>query len=575
IRFPEAVPPKGVAFTEVSVGDRYACGLVVDGTVACWSAGSNVPPPPPGTFTQVSAGTEYGCGIRTDGTVACWGPPQLQPPSGTFTQISAGDSHTCGVETVGLLACWGEDSYGEASPPFGAFSQVSSGLNFSCALGTAGTIACWGRDDAGQTAAPVGTFTEVTAGGSHACALRTSGDWVCWGDNSYGQASAPDVFPPITSIDTGAYRPGTWSTAPVTIRLSATDVGTAGVASSDFRIDGGLTQTYTGQFVFSREGRHTLSYWSLDVKGNKEPAQQVQLWLDGTAPATSAGVAAKATGCASYFSPATVKLVSSDATSGIALIGYRLNGGPWQTAQPGTAPSKYVVRISAGAPGKNAVDYYATDVAGNVEATKSVSFTLGPSLAASPGTGSGATRVSLTGADFLSGEPASIHWGSRSGPVLATASAATTCDFTTGVTIPATPRGVYTLYAVGGTSGKSASASFSVTPALSLSRARGPVGSTVTLSGTGFDPNVPVAAQLDGPPGPTTLGSATTDASGNVTFGVVIPNATYGSHTLELIEASGSTSAPFFVQAALRANPHGGGHGTGATTTLSGTGYRP
>ena len=69
--------------------------------------------PPPGAFTQVSAGFWYNCGLKTGGTLACWGDNyygQATPPVGTFTQVSAGNSDptfACAVERDASVACWG------------------------------------------------------------------------------------------------------------------------------------------------------------------------------------------------------------------------------------------------------------------------------------------------------------------------------------------------------------------------------------------------------------------------------------------------------------------------------------
>ena len=76
--------------------------------------------PPDKTFTHVAVGVLHGCGIMEDGTAACWGycdNGECDPPPNTFSQLSAGNLFTCGVKTNGVLACWGWDTCGKSSPP--------------------------------------------------------------------------------------------------------------------------------------------------------------------------------------------------------------------------------------------------------------------------------------------------------------------------------------------------------------------------------------------------------------------------------------------------------------------------
>ena len=64
----------------------------------------------PGEFASVSAGYDHTCGVMRDGTVACWGDDGYgwaTPPAGEFASVSAGQSHTCGVMRDSTVACWG------------------------------------------------------------------------------------------------------------------------------------------------------------------------------------------------------------------------------------------------------------------------------------------------------------------------------------------------------------------------------------------------------------------------------------------------------------------------------------
>jgi predicted thioesterase len=88
--------------------------------------------------------------------------------------------------------------------------------------------------------------------------------------------------------------------------------------------------------------------------------------LDTTAPVTqitASGTKKKG----SYTTPVTIALIATDNLSGVASTTYSINGGP---AQNYTAP------FTVSTLGTNSVAYFSTDVAGNVEASQSLSFTI-------------------------------------------------------------------------------------------------------------------------------------------------------------------------------------------------------
>jgi hypothetical protein len=84
------------------------------------------------------------------------------------------------------------------------------------------------------------------------------------------------------------------------------------------------------------------------------------LWIDTQPPVTTASISRSPLGVV------TVTLTASDNLSGVAETRYRINGGTWNS---GTT----IVRA---ADGTYKIEYYSTDVAGNVEAVKSVSVTV-------------------------------------------------------------------------------------------------------------------------------------------------------------------------------------------------------
>jgi hypothetical protein len=94
--------------------------------------------------------------------------------------------------------------------------------------------------------------------------------------------------PVTTASATGAAKNASgWFTGQVTVSLSAADqAGLSGVAATYFRGDGGAPQAYTGVLVFTTDGTHTVTFWSVDNAGNVEPASTLTVMIDTTAPTT-------------------------------------------------------------------------------------------------------------------------------------------------------------------------------------------------------------------------------------------------------------------------------------------------
>jgi hypothetical protein len=145
----------------------------------------------------------------------------------------------------------------------------------------------------------------------------------------------------------------------------------SGVAKTEYSLDGGATwQPYASAITIDKEGKNTVSYRSTDNAGNIETVKTVNVNLDLTAPVTTAAVSPAAPEGQNgwYVHPVTVTLSANDNLSGVAKTEYSLDGG--STWQAYTAP------VTLSQDSKYTVSYRSTDVAGNVEAAKTISFNL-------------------------------------------------------------------------------------------------------------------------------------------------------------------------------------------------------
>lgn len=86
------------------------------------------------------------------------------------------------------------------------------------------------------------------------------------------------VLPPVTTDDA----PEGWVNKDVTVTLTVSDSG-SGVEGTSYTVDDGAEQHGTS-VILTEEGTHTISYWSVDTKGNAEAPHTVIVKIDKTAP---------------------------------------------------------------------------------------------------------------------------------------------------------------------------------------------------------------------------------------------------------------------------------------------------
>lgn len=167
-----------------------------------------------------------------------------------------------------------------------------------------------------------------------------------------------DNTPPNTTItpDQQYIQPFT------SLTLEANDTGGSGVSEIYYRIDGGgfsqIWVLYDSPFVLD-PGFHEVEYYAVDFSGNTEVIHLANYTIDGAAPISSINVST------SLIDTTTViEITSTDALAGVDYIAYKLNDGDWWIyTEPFTLYE-----------GDYTLYYNATDLAGNEEWTKSITF---------------------------------------------------------------------------------------------------------------------------------------------------------------------------------------------------------
>lgn len=169
-----------------------------------------------------------------------------------------------------------------------------------------------------------------------------------------------DNTPPTTTIQLeGVLGDNGWYVTDVWIALTAID-NESGVNATYYQIDTPPWLVYTWAFNLTTDGRHTISYYSIDNAGNAEPTHQQLINRDTISPVTTLS-----------YDNGLVTFSAVDLTSGVNYTMVQIDGGGWMRF---TAP----IQIPGG--GSHVVSYYSVDRAGNQEEINTTTIGNQPSL---------------------------------------------------------------------------------------------------------------------------------------------------------------------------------------------------
>ena len=307
-------------------------------------------------------------GVRSS-SVPSWQPPPLGEGAWNW-RVRLRD-------TFGAWGGWSTESFGlDVTPP-------TTSASLSGALGGGGwytgpvTVTLAASD---ATSGVVSTSYRMDGGSwqLYASAFLVAGDGVhgveFYSTDVAGVVEAMESVsvridstqPVTTSTLHGPLGGNAWYIGPVTVALGAVDVA-SGVSTTEYRLDGGAWQSYTGPFLVTGEGTHTVAYRSTDNAGLIEADRSAAFDVDTIAPETAA-VLSGPPGVAGFFTgPVTVSLAATDETSGVSTTQYRIDGGAWQS---------YAGPFRVAADGLHVVEIFSTDNAGLEEAVQAVRFSV-------------------------------------------------------------------------------------------------------------------------------------------------------------------------------------------------------
>lgn len=187
-------------------------------------------------------------------------------------------------------------------------------------------------------------------------------------------SDAADATPPTTTatLQGTLGQPGVYR-SPVVVTLRPSD-DLAGVDITEVSLDGGATwRLYEGPFTLQADGSYALAYRSRDYRGNQEAARSQTIVIDTVPPSTTAS--APGVGASGWYAAdVAVTLAATDGPgSGVQSLTYSSAGAQAAAAQTTSGAS---VQVVVAGEGETTISYAATDRAGNVEATKTLTVRL-------------------------------------------------------------------------------------------------------------------------------------------------------------------------------------------------------
>jgi hypothetical protein len=182
----------------------------------------------------------------------------------------------------------------------------------------------------------------------------------------------------------------------------------------------------------------------------------------------------------------------------------------------------------------------------------SATYTVKPAIDLSASAGAVASRDVVSGSGFAPNDIIAVTFDGNSVPTSASCTTDAQGSFACAFAVPPAPAGTHTVAASGSSTNaawatypNSASASYSVTPAISLTPSAGAVGSGAAVSGNGFAPYSTIAVSFDGRSVATDCVADETGSFSSCTF--TVPTVAAGSRTVTASDSSGNSASARFT----------------------------
>jgi len=261
--------------------------------------------------------------------ISCnWTPPQGQTNLAYWAHSTFGDTSLQGGQTI--FVDTGNPGISLSVPvPNGQNGWFISPVTISATSSdtVSGVASTQVKIDSGAWQA--GPLTVTTQGGHTAQALATdrAGNSATSSAASFKLDSvAPDLAVSAPAADG---QNGWYVTAP-SISVSGSDA-TSGLAAAELQVGSGSWQA--GGATLSIDGSYTINYRAQDNAGNLKTASGTYL-VDQTDPQLTINLTGTAGQNGWFRSTVSANPAASDATSGLAAVDARLDGGAWRTTFP-------------------------------------------------------------------------------------------------------------------------------------------------------------------------------------------------------------------------------------------------
>ena len=182
--------PGGHPVVALDISHYMVCGVLSNGSIACWSQYGGGNTPSLKTFfdssnpaVDIATGRYSGCATMENGSVTCWGtgwlgtggssqsanPGVIWPNLGsgrTAVEVEIGRKHRCALLDDDSVKCWGDDQYGQMGNGAGQSNKnTPNSVTFSSNLG----------------------LHSMSAGHWHTCIATKTNEIYCWGDGAYSK----------------------------------------------------------------------------------------------------------------------------------------------------------------------------------------------------------------------------------------------------------------------------------------------------------------------------------------------------------------------------------------------------